>query len=110
MSDERSVVQFSGCDGVSYVDNGTVLFDKAVLKGKRLFFQNDLLKKVGIFFTVGRVDPPQIKIGAAVQKFAFFDAKKFTQIVAGEIQMNRGCQYILMKAADLMIKYFFRIA
>ena len=74
MTDERSVVQFRGRDGVSDMDNGTVLFDKTVLIGKSLFFQNYLLNKGGILFAVSRVDPLQIKIRAVIQQFAFFDA------------------------------------
>ena len=109
MTDERSVVQFSGRDGVSYMDNGTVFFDKTVLIGKSLFFQNYLLNKGGILFAVSRVDPLQIKISAVIQQLVFFDAKQFAQIAAGVVQVNRGRQYILMKAADLMRKYFLHI-
>jgi hypothetical protein len=109
MSDEGSVVQFSGRDSISYVDNGTVLFNKAVLAGKSLSLQDYFLNKSGILFPVCRVDPLQIKISAVIHKFAFPDAKQFTQIGTDVVQMNRSCQYILMEAADLMSKYFLHI-
>ena len=46
MSDECTVRQSLGCDSIPYADNRTILFYKAVLIGKRLFFHNDFIDKV----------------------------------------------------------------
>ena len=70
---------------------------------------NYFLYKIKILFTVCRMHHLCIKIGSIIQQFLLLNTEHFTQIVANIVQMNRGCQYILMKATDLMTKYFLHI-
>ncbi len=74
MTDERPVLQSFRRQGISYVDHRTVLSDKAVLTDESLLLFYNLLKKVGILFTVCRVHQLQIEIGAVIKQLAFIDA------------------------------------
>ena len=109
MSDECTVRQSLGRNSIPYADNCTILFYKAVLIGKRLFFHNDFIDKVGILFPVCRMHHLRIKVCPIIQQCIWSNAEHFTQVAAHIVQVNRGCQNILVKAADLMIKYFLHI-
>ena len=72
-------------------------------------FQNDFIDKVGILFPVCRMHHLRIKVCPIIQQCIWSNAKHFTQVAAHIVQVHRGCQNILVKAADLMIKYFLHI-
>ena len=74
MPDERPVLQLFRRQGIPYVDHRTVFSDKAVLTDESLLLFYNLLKKVGILFTVCRVHQLQIEIGAVIKQLAFIDA------------------------------------